>query len=75
MVVKQYFPTTRITFSKGKQNLSKLVASFIYYLYNRQNIIISVVQVVKLLIRKDLRLAPNKAEKFLQLLNICSYSN
>lgn len=50
MVIKQNFPTTRITFSKGKQNLSKLVASLIYYLYNKQNIIISVVQMVKLLI-------------------------
>lgn len=31
MAVEQYFPTTRITFSKGKQNLSKLFASPIYY--------------------------------------------
>lgn len=54
MVVEQHFPTTRITFSKGKQNLPKLFASPSYYLslHNRQIIISSVVQMVKLLIRK-----------------------
>lgn len=51
--VKQYFLTTRITSSKGKQNIPKLFASPIYYL--------------------SLHNGQIRAEKFLQLLNSCSY--
>lgn len=65
MVVKQYFSPTRITFSKGKQNLSKLFATLIYYLFlhNRQITISSVVQMVKFLIRKSFETGPKQSRE------------
>lgn len=66
MIVKHYFPTTGITFSKEKQNLSKFVASPSTTCLCSTSLVLLYKCTTVLLIRKGLRLAPNKAEKFLQ---------